>query len=121
MEKMSSSTAKHESKTIKRKIDKENMDPEHAQCMPPPSRPSPLSDNHQVENFELMMKDLSKEVNLLFSNYAKTLGESSALDVLHVHMFDEILKEARSLETQLRQKKEDLRNHLTMLAKALQR
>ncbi|KAM3920774.1 testis-expressed protein 12 [Leptodactylus fuscus] len=121
METMASSAVKCESKSTKRKLDKENIDPEAPQCLPSTSQLSAVSDSLQVEDMESMMKDLSKEVTLLFSNYAKTLSERSAMDLLHVHMFDEILKEARSLETQIRQKKENLRNHLTMTAKILQR
>ncbi|XP_040282617.1 testis-expressed protein 12 [Bufo bufo] len=118
---MASSTAKCESKGLKRKKDKENVDPETLQCLSSTDRPSILSDSPQVEDIDTMMKDLSNEVNLLFSNYAKTLSERSALDSLHVQKFDEILTEARSLESQIRQKKEDLRSYLTMIAKTLQR
>ncbi|CAJ0954455.1 unnamed protein product [Ranitomeya imitator] len=70
---------------------------------------------------ETLMKDLSKDVSLLFSNYAKTLSERSAVDSLQVHKFEEILVEARSLEMQIRQKKENLRNHLSTIAKTLQK
>ncbi|XP_056400760.1 testis-expressed protein 12 [Hyla sarda] len=118
METMASNTAKYESKSIKRKKDKENIDPE---TQTPTNIPSTLSDSPQVEDIATMMKDLSKEVNLLFSNYAKTLSERSTVDSLHVREFDKILEEARSLEIQIRQKKENLRNHLSMIAKTLQR
>ncbi|XP_075694890.1 testis-expressed protein 12 isoform X2 [Rhinoderma darwinii] len=121
METMASSPAKFDSKTIKRKKDKENIDPETLQFIPPTNPPSTVSDSAQLEDIETMTTDLSKEINLLFSNYAKTLSERSAVDSLHVHEFDEILKEARSLEVQIRQKKENLRSHLTMVAKTLQR
>ncbi|XP_077105860.1 testis-expressed protein 12 isoform X2 [Ranitomeya variabilis] len=116
METMASSAGKYESKVTKRK--KENEDPEIVQCSSATNLPS---DSPKVEDMETLMKDLSKDVSLLFSNYAKTLSERSAVDSLQVHKFEEILVEARSLEMQIRQKKENLRNHLSTIAKTLQK
>ncbi|XP_069804022.1 testis-expressed protein 12 [Dendropsophus ebraccatus] len=121
MEIMESSTGKYEGKTIKRKKDKENIDPETLHSLSSKNQPSTMSDSPQVEDVESMMKDLSKEVNILFSNYAKTLSDHSTVESHHVQEFDKILEEAKSLEIQIRQKKENLRNHLTMIAKTLQR
>ncbi|XP_073441216.1 testis-expressed protein 12 isoform X1 [Dendrobates tinctorius] len=119
METMASSTGKYESKVTKRK--KENEDPNIVQCSSATNLSSMLSDSPKVEDMETLMKDLSKDVSLLFSNYAKTLSERSAVDSLQVHKFEEILVEARSLEMQIRQKKENLRNHLSTIAKTLQK
>ncbi|KAM4016520.1 testis-expressed protein 12 isoform 2-T2 [Anomaloglossus baeobatrachus] len=121
METMASGTAKYDSKAMKRKKDKENVDPETAQCASPKNLPSKPSDGPKEKDMEALMKDLSKEVSLLFSNYAKTLSECSAVDSLHVQKFEEIVLEARSLEMQIRQKKENLRNHLSTIAKTLQK
>ncbi|XP_069598856.1 testis-expressed protein 12 isoform X2 [Ranitomeya imitator] len=119
METMASSAGKYESKGAKRK--KENEDPETVHCSSATNLPSGPLDSPKVEDMETLMKDLSKDVSLLFSNYAKTLSERSAVDSLQVHKFEEILVEARSLEMQIRQKKENLRNHLSTIAKTLQK
>ncbi|XP_075046428.1 testis-expressed protein 12 isoform X2 [Mixophyes fleayi] len=72
---MANSSLKCESKSkgLKRKIDMEILDSEILQCSSPTSQPSAVSDISQVGDIEAVMKDLSKEINLLFCNYAKTL------------------------------------------------
>ncbi|XP_063799272.1 testis-expressed protein 12 isoform X2 [Pseudophryne corroboree] len=116
---MANIALKYESKCLKRKKEMEILDSEIIQCSSPTSQPSAPSDSSPVGDIEAIMKDLSKELNLLFCNYAKTLSERAAVDVLYVHEFDEILKDARSLEMQLKQKMESLKNNLTMIANNL--
>ncbi|XP_075046426.1 testis-expressed protein 12 isoform X1 [Mixophyes fleayi] len=118
---MANSSLKCESKSkgLKRKIDMEILDSEILQCSSPTSQPSAVSDISQVGDIEAVMKDLSKEINLLFCNYAKTLRERSVVDAQYVHEFDELIKEARSVEIQLKQKRESLKNRLTMIANNL--
>ncbi|XP_066463050.1 testis-expressed protein 12 [Eleutherodactylus coqui] len=121
METMASSTVEGGSKSLKRKNEKENVDPETLHCSPPTKLPSILSDNPQVKDIKIMMSDLSQEIILLFSKYAEALSECATEDLQNICELDEILKEARSLEAQIRQKKENLRNDLSMITKTLQK
>ncbi|KAM4650544.1 testis-expressed protein 12 [Discoglossus pictus] len=108
-----------ENKGFKRKKENEVQDTENSQCSSPVRQPSCLSDSSQ--DLETVVEDISKELHLLFAKYATFLSERSAVDASYVQEFDEILKEARSVETQLKQKRESLRNRLTMIANNLQR
>ncbi|XP_072282553.1 testis-expressed protein 12 [Pyxicephalus adspersus] len=117
---MASTSSQHESKNCKRKKEMEVLDSEMLQCVLPSNQPSPHSDITEGV-FDVVLKDLRKELNILLSKYARILSEQSAVDVLYVDGFDEILNEAKSLETQLKQKKESLRNRLTMIANTLQK
>ncbi|XP_063292734.1 testis-expressed protein 12 [Pelobates fuscus] len=110
-----------ENKSFKRKKDTEIKDSEilHSSSSAKPS--SINSNNPQFGDIESIIKDLSKEINLFFSKYARTLSEQSVVDASYVQEFDEILKEARSLEGHLKEKRESLRSQLTVIAKTLQK
>ncbi|MEE6484761.1 hypothetical protein FKM82_014016 [Ascaphus truei] len=84
-------------------------------------QPSAPSDSSQVGDVEKVTQDLSREITLLLAKYAKILRERSSVDASYVQEFDEILKEARAVEIQLKQKRESLKNRLTMIANTLQR
>ncbi|KAK1155968.1 hypothetical protein AOXY_G26038 [Acipenser oxyrinchus oxyrinchus] len=82
------------------------------------------SDNMTVINFsnafEAVLEDVNKEINMLLSKYARFLCERAAADASLVHELDEILTEARALETHLTQKKESLRHSLALISNTLQ-
>ncbi|XP_018429150.1 PREDICTED: testis-expressed sequence 12 protein [Nanorana parkeri] len=118
---MASTASQDESKSSKRKKDMEVLDSEMLQCALPSKEPSSYSEISQGGDTDALVKDLRKEINLILLKFAKILSELSAVDVRYVDEFDDILKEARSLETQLKQKRESLRNQLTMIANTLQR
>ncbi|KAE8592639.1 hypothetical protein XENTR_v10018830 [Xenopus tropicalis] len=103
-----------ENKSFKRKKEPEAEDSTHAPCSSP-------SDNFQAGDVEMLIKGLNNEINLLFDKYAKILNERSEVDAAYVLEFDGILKEARSVEIHLKQKRESLRNRLTKIANTLQR
>ncbi|XP_018081420.1 testis-expressed protein 12 isoform X2 [Xenopus laevis] len=119
--KMSSKPQKfEENKSFKRKNEPEAEDPENSSC----SSPSPslcVSDSFPTGDIETLIRGLNKEINLLFDKYAQILNERSAVDASYVQEFDGIVKEARSVEIQLKQKRESLRNRLTKIANTLQR
>ncbi|XP_073459253.1 testis-expressed protein 12 isoform X2 [Aquarana catesbeiana] len=116
---MANTACEDERKSCKRRRIMEVPDSEMLQYALPTNQPSSDLDIYQGEDFELL-KDVSNEINHLFSNYAKSLSEQSALDVLFVEEFDEILKEFKSVETVLKQKRESLKSRLTMIADTLQ-
>ncbi|XP_053308428.1 testis-expressed protein 12 [Spea bombifrons] len=94
---------------------------ETTQCSLPTDTSPVRSDSSEIGDLEAVIKDLSKEINLIFAKFAKVLSERSAVDASYVQEFDEILKEAKCLEIHLKQKRENLRNRLTMIANTLQR
>ncbi|MEE6484764.1 hypothetical protein FKM82_014016 [Ascaphus truei] len=111
-----------ESKSFKRKKETEMQDLESPQCSSlTRQQPSAPSDSSQVGDVEKVTQDLSREITLLLAKYAKILRERSSVDASYVQEFDEILKEARAVEIQLKQKRESLKNRLTMIANTLQR
>uniref|UniRef100_A0A8C5Q2D3 Uncharacterized protein n=1 Tax=Leptobrachium leishanense TaxID=445787 RepID=A0A8C5Q2D3_9ANUR len=96
-------------------------DSEMLQCSSPSKPTSALSNSTQFGDIETILKDLSKEINLIFAMYARKLSECSFADASYVQEFDDILKEARSLENHLKQKRESFRSELTRIANTLQK
>ncbi|XP_053546900.1 testis-expressed protein 12-like [Bombina bombina] len=117
----SKSSMSDENKALKRKKEIEIKNAENPQCSSPAGPPPCLSDSSKDADIETLMKDISNDINLHFAKYAKALSERSAVDASYIQEFNEILKEARSVEVHLKQKRESLRNRLTMIANKLQR
>lgn len=57
---------------------------------------------------------------MLFSQYSKALSERAAGDTSQVRQLEEILTEARGLETHLKEKKDHLRRTLALISDKLQ-
>lgn len=120
--KMPSLTTKTtEHKGPKRKKEAEVEDSESPWCPSPAKQDSALTDNVNVEELEKVLNEMNKEINFFLGKFAQILSERTAVDSSYIHEFDEIIKEARGIETQLKQKRESLRNRLTMIANTLQR
>ncbi|XP_032937402.1 testis-expressed protein 12 [Catharus ustulatus] len=75
----------------------------------------------KTEPLEEILNEASEEIINLLSKYAHLVCTRTALDSSHVQELDEILKEARALENNLKQKREMLKERLTFIANTLQR
>ncbi|KAM5214549.1 LOW QUALITY PROTEIN: testis-expressed protein 12, partial [Hipposideros larvatus] len=64
--------------------------------------------------------DMSKEINLMMSSYAKILSERAA-DASYIDKTDGLFKEANTIENFLIQKRELLRQRFTRIANTLHR
>nr|XP_005987331.1 PREDICTED: testis-expressed sequence 12 protein [Latimeria chalumnae] len=115
-----------ENKGSKRKKETENESSEISSVASPDETDLPtVSDNSvpfsKTGGIETALKDMTKEMKLLLSKCSQILSERTAADASYVTQLDEILKEARAMETHLKQKKEGFRHRLTMIANTLQR
>ncbi|CAI9593932.1 unnamed protein product, partial [Staurois parvus] len=106
---MASTASNDESKSVKHRRISEVPDSEMLQY-PLPSNQSSSDLDISQGHVDGVLKDLRNEINLLFSKYATSLSEQSALDILYVKEFEEILQEAKSVETHLKLKRENLRS-----------
>uniref|UniRef100_A0A6I8R1N3 Testis expressed 12 n=1 Tax=Xenopus tropicalis TaxID=8364 RepID=A0A6I8R1N3_XENTR len=88
-----------------------------------PQVPSILDNRSHTSAADLQKTNNSAyKVLTLISNVLLFLSsERSEVDAAYVLEFDGILKEARSVEIHLKQKRESLRNRLTKIANTLQR
>ncbi|KAL4647538.1 testis-expressed sequence 12 protein [Arapaima gigas] len=71
-------------------------------------------------NFEAVLEDAKGEVEMLFSKYADVMSERAAADASQVMELEDILTEARGLESHLREKKEHLKQSLVVITDKLQ-
>ncbi|XP_029429866.1 testis-expressed protein 12 isoform X2 [Rhinatrema bivittatum] len=117
---MASKPMKSLEKGSKRKKELETGD-ESPQCCSLTIQDSDLFDSSDSGIFEKVLKDMNKEINIILAKNAQILSEKTSVDASYIHELDEILKEARATEIQLKQKRESLRNRLTMIATTLQR
>lgn len=115
-------TAVPDYRNFPRKEDNLQVEDSESPWCPSPAKPdSALTDNVNVEELEKVLNEMNKEINFFLGKFAQILSERTAVDSSYIHEFDEIIKEARGIETQLKQKRESLRNRLTMIANTLQR
>uniref|UniRef100_A0A4W3GTU6 Testis-expressed sequence 12 protein-like protein n=1 Tax=Callorhinchus milii TaxID=7868 RepID=A0A4W3GTU6_CALMI len=68
---------------------------------------------------ETIFQDINEAVNVILTAYTETLSERTAVNANHAHQLDKLLEDVRAMEIYLKQKKEDLRHKLTMIASAL--
>ncbi|XP_074256681.1 testis-expressed protein 12 [Saimiri boliviensis] len=76
---------------------------------------------YKDEAFEKDLNDVSKEINLMLSTYAKLLRQRAAVDASYIDEIDELFKEANTIENFLIQKREFLRQRFTVIANTLHR
>nr|XP_033773336.1 testis-expressed protein 12 isoform X2 [Geotrypetes seraphini]XP_033773337.1 testis-expressed protein 12 isoform X2 [Geotrypetes seraphini] len=117
---MASKPVKSVEKGCKRKKELETED-EEGPCCSPNIQDTDLFDSSDSSIFEKVIKDMNKEMNIILAKYAQIFSEKRSIDASYIQELDEILKEARATESQLKQKRESLRNRLTMIATTLQR
>ncbi|XP_047372968.1 testis-expressed protein 12 [Sciurus carolinensis] len=76
---------------------------------------------YKDETLEKDLNDMSKEINLMLSTYAKILSERAAVDASYIDELDGLFKEADTIENFLIQKREFLRQRFTVIANTLHR
>uniref|UniRef100_A0A8C6A8F0 Testis expressed 12 n=2 Tax=Marmota marmota marmota TaxID=9994 RepID=A0A8C6A8F0_MARMA len=74
---------------------------------------------YKDETLEKDLNDMSKEINLMLSTYAKILSERAAIDASYIDEIDGLFKEADIIENFLIQKRELLRQRFTVIANTL--
>uniref|UniRef100_A0A7M4E992 Testis expressed 12 n=1 Tax=Crocodylus porosus TaxID=8502 RepID=A0A7M4E992_CROPO len=74
---------------------------------------------YKADVLEKVLNDMGKEINSLLSKYAYILSERAAMDAAYVQELDGILKEARTMENHLKQKRESLRDRFAVIANTL--
>ncbi|XP_060744880.1 testis-expressed protein 12-like [Tachysurus vachellii] len=73
-----------------------------------------------ADEFETAWSDAVRDINLLFSKYSEVLRERAAVDASQIQELTDILTEAMNLESQLKEKKEHLRQSLAIISDKLQ-
>ncbi|XP_030077286.1 testis-expressed protein 12 [Microcaecilia unicolor] len=117
---MASKPVKSVERGSKRKKELETGDEESLCCSTNIQDSDPF-DSSDSSIFEKVIKDMNKEMDIILAKYAQIFGEKRSVDASYIQELDEILKEARATESQLKQKRESLRNRLTMIATTLQK
>ncbi|XP_010132222.1 PREDICTED: testis-expressed sequence 12 protein [Buceros rhinoceros silvestris] len=121
---MTSNPQKSDENRSKRKKEVENEASENALMSSHNKTDLALSEGSQslyiCEPLEKILNETNKEIMTLLSKYAHILSESAAMDASYVQELDGILKEARTIENHLKQKRESLKQRFTVLANTLQ-
>uniref|UniRef100_A0A8C7L2P1 Si:dkey-40g16.5 n=1 Tax=Oncorhynchus kisutch TaxID=8019 RepID=A0A8C7L2P1_ONCKI len=76
--------------------------------------------SYSSDLFKAEFAGANREVNMLFSKYSEVLSERAAIDASQVRELEDILMEARNLESHLKEKKEHLRRTLALISDKLQ-
>uniref|UniRef100_A0A3B3Q854 Si:dkey-40g16.5 n=1 Tax=Paramormyrops kingsleyae TaxID=1676925 RepID=A0A3B3Q854_9TELE len=109
--------------TIRTRI-KETMESSIHSENPPSKKNKVTSDVAPTLNifdgFEALIPGANKEVGMLLSDFAKVMRERSELGASQVRELEDIVKEARGIESHLREKKEQLRRSLAVISDKLQ-
>ncbi|OPJ68257.1 testis-expressed sequence 12 protein [Patagioenas fasciata monilis] len=75
---------------------------------------------HKPEPLDKVLNEMNKEIKNLLSKYANILSERAAMDASYVEELDGILKEARTIENHLKQKRESLKQRFAVITNTLQ-
>nr|XP_010303096.1 PREDICTED: testis-expressed sequence 12 protein [Balearica regulorum gibbericeps] len=121
---MTSNTQKSDENRSKRKKEMENEASENLQLSSLDKTDVAFSEGSQSlykpEPLEKVLNEMNKEIMNLLSKYAHILSERAATDASYVQELDGILKEARTIENHLKQKRESLKQRFTVIANTLQ-
>ncbi|KAM6312600.1 testis-expressed protein 12 [Podargus strigoides] len=121
---MTSNTQKPDENRNKRKKEMENEAAENPQLSSLDKTDLAFSEGSQSqykpEPLEKVLNEMNKEIMNLLSKYAHILRQRAAMDASYVQELDGILKEARTVEDHLKQKRESLKQRFTMIANTLQ-
>ncbi|XP_012965125.1 testis-expressed protein 12 isoform X1 [Anas platyrhynchos] len=121
---MTSNAQKSDENRSKRKKEMENEATENPQLSSTDKTDLAFSESSQSlykpEPLEEVLTEMNKEIKNLLSKYAQILSERAAMDASYVQELDGILKEARTLENHLKQKRESLKQRFTVIANSLQ-
>ncbi|KAM7413681.1 hypothetical protein PAMA_020861 [Pampus argenteus] len=87
----------------------------------PPTKKKPPSKASTVESdlFEATTAGASREVSTLLAEFAEVISERAAADISQMKELEDILTEARSLESYLKEKKNHLRQTLAAISAKL--
>ncbi|XP_061224333.1 testis-expressed protein 12 isoform X1 [Neopsephotus bourkii] len=126
---MTSNTQKPDESRSKRKKEMENEASENPELSSLDKTDSALLEGSQSlckpEQLEKVLNEMNKEITNLLSKYAHILrffqlSERAAMDASYVQELDGILKEARTIENHLKQKRESLKQRFIVIANSLQ-
>ncbi|XP_065594432.1 testis-expressed protein 12 [Cyrtonyx montezumae] len=121
---MTSSAQKPDESRSKSRKELEDDDTESPQLSSADTADPVLSDGLQPlcqpEPLEQLLNEMNNEIKNLLTKYAHILRQRAAVDASYVQELDGILKEARTLENHLKQKKESLKQRFAMIANTLQ-
>ncbi|XP_010085728.1 PREDICTED: testis-expressed sequence 12 protein [Pterocles gutturalis] len=121
---MTSNTQKSDENRSKRKKEMENEASENPQLSSLDKADLAFSEDlqslHKPEPLEKVLNEMNKEIKNLLSKYGHILSERAAMDASYVQELDGILKEARTIETHLKQKRESLKQRFTVITNTLQ-
>ncbi|XP_064490666.1 testis-expressed protein 12 isoform X1 [Pseudopipra pipra] len=102
----------------------ENEASENPQLSFPDKTDLALSEDSQslydTEPLEKVLNDMSKEIMTLLSKYANIIRQTAAMEASCVQELEGILKEARDIDEDLKQKRESLKQRFTVMANTLQ-
>ncbi|XP_004856640.1 testis-expressed protein 12 [Heterocephalus glaber] len=122
---MANHVVKPDSRNCKRPREVEPQMPDNPLLSSVGKSDSPFSDCsglfYKDEALEKELNDTSKEINVMFFAYAKILSERAAVDGSYLNEIDELFKEADIIENFLIQKREHLRQRLTVITNTLKR
>ncbi|XP_075404876.1 testis-expressed protein 12 [Tenrec ecaudatus] len=120
---MASHLVKPDTRSCKRSRELESPMPDSPQLSSLEKSDSPFCENsglfYKDEALEKNLNDMSKEINLLLSTYAKILSERAAVDASYIDEIDELFKEANTIENFLIQRREFLRERFIVIANTL--
>ncbi|KAJ7995174.1 hypothetical protein DPEC_G00241820 [Dallia pectoralis] len=110
-------------KSLKQKVAHE-IERTSAHCDSAPAKKKAHSSTTSASNasdlFEAALADANREFNMLFSEYSEVLSERAAIDASQVRELDDLLMEAKNLESHLKEKKDHLRRTLAVISDKLQ-
>ncbi|XP_076969036.1 testis-expressed protein 12 isoform X1 [Tamandua tetradactyla] len=122
---MASNLVKPDTRRCKRPRELEPQMPDSPQLSSLGKSDSSFSESsglfYKDEALEKDLNDMSKEINLMLSTYAKILSERAAVDASYIDEIEELFKEANTIENFLMQKRELLRQRFTVIANTLHR
>ncbi|XP_065738416.1 testis-expressed protein 12 [Phocoena phocoena] len=125
LQNMASYLVKPDSRNCKRPRELEPQMPDSPQLSSLGKSDSSFSESsglfYKDEALEKDLNDMSKEINLMLSTYAKILSERAAVDASYIDEIDGLFKEANNIENFLIQKRELLRQRFTVIANTLHR
>ncbi|XP_025961652.1 testis-expressed protein 12 [Dromaius novaehollandiae] len=121
---MTSNTQKSDENRSKRKKEMESEASENPQLSSLEKTDLPFSEGslslYKPEPLEKVLNEMNKEIKNLLSKYAHILSDRAAMDASYVQELDGILKEAKTIENHLKQKRESLKQRFAVIANTLQ-
>nr|XP_036284148.1 testis-expressed protein 12 isoform X2 [Pipistrellus kuhlii] len=120
---MANHLVKPDTRNCKRPRELEPQMPDSPQLSSPGKSDASFSESsglfYKDEALEKDLNDISKEISLMLSTYAKILSERAAVDASFIDEIEGLFKEANTIENFLVQKRELLRQRFTVIANTL--